>query len=88
MLGLDVGADMNEVRKRYMELARTFHPDKANMQINSSDEKKEEDADDFIRIKEAYDHLTKEKGVGSQRNPKYDELKLLEDHRRMKQCSS
>lgn len=83
VLGLDVGADMNEVRKRYMALARTFHPDKANMQINSSDEKKEEDADDFIRIKEAYDHLTKEKGVGSQRNPKYDELKLLEDHRRM-----
>jgi len=33
------------------------------------------------RIKAAYDHLAKEGGIGKQKNQKYDEVKLLEDHR-------
>ena len=28
-------------------------------------------------------HLTKKGGVGTQRNPKYDDVKLLEDRRRI-----
>lgn len=87
VLGLDVGTDIEEVRRRYMELARINHPDKVNQQnVNQQnvDEKKEEaTSDDFIKIKAAYEHLVKDGGVGTQKNPKYDELKLLEDHKRM-----
>ncbi|KAL7552951.1 hypothetical protein ACHAWF_016198 [Thalassiosira exigua] len=79
ILGLDVGADMETVRRRYMELAKTIHPDKAN----GSDEKSDKVVDSFVRVKAAYEHLTKEGGVGKQTNPKFEELKLLEDHRRM-----
>ena len=84
-LGLEVGVDMDTVRSRYHELARMHHPDK----INSNDEKKEEEiVDEFVKIKAAYEHLTKEAGMGAQRNPKFDELKLLEDHRRMNNNNS
>ena len=80
VLGLDVGVDMETVRSRYFELARLSHPDKIN---HHSDEKKEDIVDEFVKIKAAYEHLTKEAGKGRQSNPKYDELKLLEDHRRI-----
>mmetsp|Transcript_44338 Transcript_44338/g.93129 ORF Transcript_44338/g.93129 Transcript_44338/m.93129 type:complete len:538 (-) Transcript_44338:253-1866(-) len=83
VLGLDVNADMEAVRSRYMELARTSHPDKILSKSDGADEKKEEAIDDFVRIKAAYEHLTKEGGVGRQKNPKFDELKLLENHRRI-----
>ena len=60
------------------------HPDKqANQQCDNIDEKKDDVYDDFVRIKEAYEHLIKEGGIGKQKNPKFDELKLLEDHKRM-----
>ena len=81
VLGLDVGVDMETVRSRYFELARLSHPDKVG---SNSDEKKEDIVDEFVKIKVAYEHLTKEAGKGKQSNPKYSELKLLEDHRRMK----
>ena len=95
VLGLDivdVDNDMDVVRKRYMELARVSHPDKANhhhhhhhQRSDSGDEKKDEDTiDEFVKIKAAYEHLVKEGGVGKQKNPKYDELKLLKDHQRIK----
>ncbi|KAL7542106.1 hypothetical protein ACHAXR_011530, partial [Thalassiosira sp. AJA248-18] len=83
VLGLDVGAEMDVVRRRYMELARESHPDKANQLNNINDEKKVDFDNDFVKIKSAYEHLTKDGGMGTQKNPKYDELKLLEDHRRM-----
>ena len=78
-LGLEVGADMDVVRSRYLELARAIHPDKQQREID--DENKEEIVDDFVKIKAAYEHLTKEGGIGQQKNPKFDELKLLEDHK-------
>ncbi|KAL9179400.1 hypothetical protein ACHAXT_008690 [Thalassiosira profunda] len=81
-LGLEVGADIDTVRKMYYELARTHHPDKLEQQ-SDGDEKKEDSADDFVRIKAAYEHLAKEGGIGKQKNPKYDELKLLENHKRI-----
>ena len=34
--------------------------------------------DDFLKVKEAYEHLTKEGGVGKQQNPKYSDVRLLE----------
>jgi ankyrin repeat protein len=87
-LGLNVGADLDAVRRRYFELARAIHPDKATQQCEIDDEKKEEIVDDFVKIKTAYEHLTKEGGVGQQKNPKFDELKLLEDHKRMQDESN
>lgn len=87
VLGLEVGVGMDIVRKRYMDLAKTNHPDKMAQYISDTDdvdEKKEDIVDDFIKIKQAYEHLTKQNGVGTQKNPKYDELKLLECQKEMK----
>ncbi len=88
ILGLEVGADLCVVRSRYVELARAMHPDKAPQQRDIDDEKKEETVNDFVTIKAAYEHLTKDGGVGQQKNPKFDELKLLEDHKRMQDESN
>ena len=73
ILGLGVGADRDVVRRRYFELAKQQHPDKSDQSCNN----------EFVKIKNAYEHLTKENGVGKQKNPKFDEVKLLEDHRRI-----
>ena len=86
VLGLDEGASDEEVRKRYHELARRRHPDKQHRMATNDgggdggDEKIASDDErwDFLRIKEAYEHLTKEGGVGKQQNPKYSDVKLLE----------
>jgi ankyrin repeat protein len=85
ILGLEVGVGMDIVRKRYMELAKMNHPDK----VLTQDEKKEDNVvvDDFIKIKQAYEHLTKQNGMGTQKNPKYDELKLLECQKEVKDAS-
>ncbi|KAL7518723.1 hypothetical protein ACHAWX_003534 [Stephanocyclus meneghinianus] len=74
ILGLKDGADIETVKRRYWELAREHHPDKKPWQNLEN----KCHADSFIRIKAAYEHLTKENGIGKQKNPKYDELKLLE----------
>jgi ankyrin repeat protein len=85
VLGLDVGVGMDIVRRRYMELAKLNHPDKAAQYYDTdNDEKKDDVVDDFIKIKQAYDHLTKQNGIGTQKNPKYDELRLLECQKKMK----
>ena len=78
VLGLEVGADMETVKRRYWELAREHHPDKRQI---PSDCNYISDNERFVKIKAAYEHLTKEKGIGQQKNPKYDEVKLLENHR-------
>ena len=79
VLGLDVGTDMDSVKRRYWELAREHHPDKKQPQSNCNYISYEEN--NFLRIKAAYEHLTKHNGIGTQKNPKYDEVKLLEYHR-------
>ena len=72
LLGLEPDADMETVKRRYRELARQHHPDK-NSYYNLHDE-------NFMKFKAAYEHLTKENGIGQQMNPKYSEKKLLEYH--------
>lgn len=86
ILGLDADVGMDVVRKRYMELAKMNHPDKvAARQIN---EKKDDFVvNDFIKIKQAYEHLIKQNGVGTQKNPKYNERKLLECQKDMKDAT-
>ncbi|KAL3795895.1 hypothetical protein HJC23_002166 [Cyclotella cryptica] len=85
ILGLQDGADIDTVKRRYWDLAREHHPDKKSQQTVVDNCNYIHDTDTFMRIKAAYEHLTKENGVGKQKNPKYDELKLLENHHR---CSS
>ncbi|KAL3822470.1 hypothetical protein ACHAXA_006898 [Cyclostephanos tholiformis] len=89
VLGLDVedAPDLDAVRRRFVELARESHPDAKGKRSQGDDDdgrgEKDSSVDDFIRIRAAYEHLTREGGFGEQRNPKYDELKLLEDRRRI-----
>lgn len=79
ILGLNVGSDMNAVKRRYWELAREHHPDKKRHQTLLDDCNYVADETGFIKIKAAYEHLTKQKGMGQQKNPKYEEVKLLEN---------
>jgi ankyrin repeat protein len=110
VLGLDGNtATVEDVRRRFIELAKVCHPDSRggrrrrsdeehhhqhphqdeehDMYDDDNDDKRKEEMtendDDFVRIRAAYEHLTKEGGVGNQCNPKYDEVKLLEDRKRI-----
>ena len=78
ILGLDDGASDEEVRKRYHELARRRHPDKRHRMVGGDDGVE----NDFLKVKEAYEHLIKERGVGKQQNPKYSDVKLLETQKK------
>jgi hypothetical protein len=71
-----------EIKRRYTELVRIHHPDKQQQkqlqtQSNLSDKVNVTSVDTFLEIQNAYDHLIQRKGMGSQKNPKHDELKLL-----------
>ncbi|KAL3785632.1 hypothetical protein ACHAWO_005976 [Cyclotella atomus] len=79
-LGLEVGASMDAVKRRYWDLARAHHPDKKKHQtLADKDCNYVYEDNDFIKIKAAYEHLTKQHGIGQQKNPKYDDVKLLEN---------
>jgi ankyrin repeat protein len=80
LLDLEVGADMESVKRRYFELAREYHPDKMTKSLVDDCNYIPDVDTTFLKIKAAYEHLTKENGTGRQRNPKYDEIKLLENH--------
>ena len=51
-LGLDEGASQQEIRRKYYELAKKYHPDVAKDDATSQK---------FIKIKEAYETLGDEK---------------------------
>lgn len=55
ILELEKGADPSEIRKQYLKLSRTWHPDKA------SHEKREENTAKFKEIQTAYEILSDEK---------------------------
>jgi DnaJ-class molecular chaperone len=55
ILELDKNADQNEIRKQYLKLSRTWHPDKA------TPEKQEENTAKFKEIQTAYEILSDEK---------------------------
>lgn len=48
-LGIEVGASQQEIKTKYFELAKKYHPD---ITKNSSDSTK------FLKIKEAYETLS------------------------------
>mmetsp|Transcript_41026 Transcript_41026/g.62080 ORF Transcript_41026/g.62080 Transcript_41026/m.62080 type:complete len:259 (+) Transcript_41026:360-1136(+) len=63
-----------DIRKRYLELAKAYHPDR----IGSMETEKVVEEDRFNRIRDAFEHLTGEnQGRGSQENPKHKHLRML-----------
>lgn len=56
-----------EITQAFKKMALTLHPDKGG------------DECEFIRVKEAYDHLVDKKGIGNQRNEKYSCLEKIEN---------
>jgi len=55
ILGISEGATDSEIRNRYIELCKKFHPDKL---INESSERQKEAEEQFRLINEAYEILT------------------------------
>jgi DnaJ-domain-containing protein 1 len=56
VLGLNVEASIDEVKKRYLEMVKQYHPDRLSSTVNP--ELKQLSDRVFARINEAYGHLT------------------------------
>jgi hypothetical protein len=67
VLGVSIESNADEVRKAYLVKAKQLHPDRLS---------EDTDAHYFDQVKQAYEHLTKESGVGKQSNPAHS-LKLM-----------
>ncbi|CAB9521911.1 Ankyrin Repeat [Seminavis robusta] len=67
----------DEIYARYKVLARKFHPDKLTRDKNMNFGHDKNNDELFMQVKAAYEHLIHHGGVGSQRNPKYEALKML-----------
>jgi len=74
VIGVTITASDEEIQARYKTLARQYHPDKYH---RTEREQCAGVENDFVRIKAAYEHLIYHKGVGRQRNPKYESLQML-----------
>jgi hypothetical protein len=75
VLSLDATATHEEIQARYKALAKQHHPDKQFQHNNMHT--RDDDNEAFLKIKTAYEHLIYKGGVGSQRNPKFEALRLL-----------
>lgn len=69
ILGLNLPASLDEIRKRYRELVKQYHPDK---HTSLSDQARS--AEKFIEIKEAYDLLVRSNNVEPQKDSSEDEV--------------
>ena len=67
ILGLAMDSHDDEIRKAYLSKAKQLHPDRL---VDESE------GDAFDEVRKAYEHLTKEEGVGKQANPAHS-LKLM-----------
>jgi len=77
VLGVDIDATHDEIRKAYLERAKEVHPDRCS--ISKDDHEKESTSkSQFEELKEAYEHLTKHRGIGSQSNPAHSLNLMLE----------
>lgn len=66
-LGVTINSSDEEIRQAYLAKAKELHPDRSTIDVGG---------DDFDEIRRAYDHLTKEAGIGKQANPAHS-LKLM-----------
>jgi hypothetical protein len=67
ILGVNPASNYEEIRQAYLRKAKQFHPDR------NGDESM---GPAFDELRQAYEHLTKENGVGKQTNPTHS-LKLM-----------
>jgi hypothetical protein len=67
ILGVDLLASQEEIRKAFLQKAKVLHPDRATTK---------EPNGEFSDLQRAYDHLIKEDGMGKQMNPAHS-LKLM-----------
>nr|CAD7426619.1 unnamed protein product [Timema monikensis] len=67
VLGVSGAASQSEIRLKYRELSREFHPDKVK-----DPEKRREAQEQFMEIQQAYETLSKIKGRRSRKNQKFE----------------
>lgn len=58
ILGIDENASENEIKQRYRQLVKIYHPDKY---VNESDEQQKQANQRFLEIQEAYEFLLSKK---------------------------
>nr|CAD7395740.1 unnamed protein product [Timema poppensis] len=68
VLGVSGAASQAEIRLKYRELSREFHPDKVK-----DPEKRREAQEQFMEIQQAYETLSKIKGRRSRKNKKFEQ---------------
>ena len=68
ILGVGVDADMDLIRRAYLAKAKRLHPDRNN-DVTMGEVT-------FDEIREAYEHLTSDAGIGYQKNPSHS-IKLM-----------
>ena len=71
-MGLAKGATQEEIRSKYRELTKTFHPDK----VQGTQEEKEAAHEKFVQIQQAYEklsHLKKSRAKANKKHVKDDE---------------
>lgn len=85
ILEISQNATLNEIKRKYRELAKKYHPDKFS---NTSDEEKKQAEDKFREINEAYSILSDEarkkeydKQLGQRENFSKEKLKNSNDKR-------
>lgn len=66
ILGLDINASEDEIKKAYKKLALKYHPDKQNSDTNEEDRKTAESK--FKEVAEAYDLLTNPEKMNKMNN--------------------
>jgi len=72
VMGLAKGATQEEIRSKYRELTKTFHPDK----VQGTQEEKEAAHEKFVQIQQAYEklsHLKKSRAKANKKHVKDDE---------------
>jgi DnaJ-domain-containing protein 1 len=69
VLGVSVVASSDEIRKAYLLRAKQVHPDRF---LGG------EKSHDFDQVRQAYDHLSNENGIGKQSNPAHSLRLMLE----------
>ena len=72
VMGLSKGATQEEIRSKYRELTKTYHPDK----VQGTQEEKEVAHEKFVQIQQAYEklsHLKRSRAKANKKHVKDDE---------------
>jgi len=69
VMGLQKGASQEEIRSKYRELTKMYHPDK----VQGTQEEKEEAHEKFVKIQQAYEKLSTLKKSRAKANKRHQE---------------